>query len=69
MRCIKGFAHTDEPTKNYHLNVQYPSASQSFIVSFSSNFTILAHGSRLTALIVPLFWGGRNRQLLSVKQL
>lgn len=34
--CVKGVALSDEPPDNYLLNLQHRSASQSFIVSFSS---------------------------------
>jgi len=36
---VKGFTRSDEPTENYHLNLQLPSALRSFIVNFSSLFS------------------------------
>ncbi len=49
---VNGVACSDEPTENYSLNLQRPSALRSFIVSFSSLFscqattTVLVHSHR-----------------------
>ena len=35
---VKGVTSSDEPTENHHLTLQFPSALQSFLESFSSLF-------------------------------
>ncbi len=35
---VGGVAHSDKPTENYHLALQFPSAPWSFSASFSSLF-------------------------------
>lgn len=58
---VKGFARTDEPAEDYHLDPQLPSTLWSFIVSFGSLLRCPAHnlGTKfwvtLNALIT-LFW-------------
>lgn len=42
---VKWVARSNDPTKNYHLNLQLPSALQSFIAGFSSQYSCLAAGS------------------------
>lgn len=40
---VKGVAGSEEPTRNYHLNLQFTtSLLQSFLVSFSSLFWLMA---------------------------
>ncbi len=46
---MKGVARSDEPTENYNSNLQFPFASQNFIVSFRSLFSC-----RLTTLLLWL---------------
>lgn len=44
---MKGVTPSDEPVVNYHRNVQLPSASWGFMLSFSSLFSVLLSSSRL----------------------
>lgn len=44
-------AQNDEPTENYHLNLQLPLALQSFVVSFSSLFICLDHNFTVHGVI------------------
>ncbi len=67
-RCIL----SDEPTKNYHLNLQRSSAFRSFIVSFIPlfscplrKFTVLVTED-CPCLTVKAFWGCDSWQFLSI---
>ncbi len=66
---MKGVARSDEPTENYHLNLQLSLVLWSFIVTFSSlfscparNFTVLVHSHCSHVVIF-------DRQLFLVKRL
>ncbi len=52
---VKGVARSDEPTENYHLNLQLPSTLPSFIVSFSSlarSFPVSVHSHHFHTVIL-----------------
>ncbi len=68
---VKGATCSDEPSENYHPNLQFPSALWSFTTNLSSffscmawNFTVLVHSHCSHNVIF-----GRRRQLFSVKKL
>ena len=67
--CIPSFAHTEEHTETYYLNLQLYLALSRFTVRFSSlfscagyHFTVLVHSHRSWSVF------GRRRPLYSVKK-